>query len=111
MTACRSNLMLSARSQTRGPINFLGSQKGPALSAGPRWGRHVTRLAESLGGEFPAPARVPKSGLWNWFHHVPSAAWRFISGLRDLPWAWPSSLCFPSVPLAPHLFQAAFRFG
>ena len=68
MTACRSNLMLSARSQTRGPINFLGSQKGPALSAGPRWGRHVTRLAESLGGEFPAPARVPKSRLWNWFH-------------------------------------------
>src|SRR5262249_54268775 len=52
-----------ARSQSTGPV-----KKAPLLLAGPSC--HAARAA----GWYPAPAHIPNSGRWNWFHDDGSRA-------------------------------------
>jgi len=59
-SAFHLNVLLSARSQTLEPINFWAREKGPALSAGPRWGRHVHGRLGSWVERFPAPRARPQ---------------------------------------------------
>ena len=69
-SAFHLNVLLSARSQTLEPINFWAREKGPALSAGPRWGRHVHGRLGSWVERFPAPRARPQIayvGLVPWF--------------------------------------------